>query len=114
MANYTDPIKTREVYSITSSATPTVHADKYMFVSITALAAAITGVTVTGNPVDFQELTFRIKDNGTNRAITWGSQFAAKGVALPTTTTANKLLTTRFQYDSVAAKWGCISSVVEA
>lgn len=112
--NYTDPIKTREVYTITSSATPTVHCDKYMFVSITALAAAITGITVTGSPVDFQELTFRIKDDGNIRNITWGSQFIAKGVPLPTATAAGKLLTTRFQYDSVTAKWGCIASVVEA
>ncbi len=76
--NYTDPIKTRDVWPITSSATPSVHCDKYAYVTITALGAAITGVTVTGTPVDFQELKFRIKDDGTNRAITWGSQFAAK------------------------------------
>lgn len=112
--NYTDPIKTRDVWYIVSDAAPIVSCDKYQFVSITALAAAITGVTVTGSPVDFQELVFRIKDNGTLRAIAFGSQFIAKGVALPTTTAAGKLLTTSFQYDSVTGKWGCIRSVVEA
>lgn len=116
MANYTDPIKTRDVWSITSSATPTYNVDKYQFISITALAVAITSMTSgkSGSPVDFQELTFRIKDDGTNRAITWGADFIAKGVALPTTTAAGKLLTTTFQYDTVTAKWGCIRSVVEA
>ena len=114
MANYTDPIKTKDVWYITSDAAPTISCDKYQFVSITALAAAITGVTISGTPVDFQEMTFRIKDNGILRAITFGSQFIAKGVALPTTTAANKLLTTTFQYDTVTTKWGCIASVVEA
>lgn len=104
------------IATITSSATPAVNTDATDIVTITAQGAAITSMTtnLTGTPKNFDRLMFRIKDDGTNRAITWGSKFEAKGVALPTTTAASKCLTTTFLYDTVTSKWGCISSVQEA
>ena len=99
---------------MTSSATPSVNTDSFDAVTITALAATITGVTVTGTPTDFQRLIFRIKDNGTARGITWGASFEAKGVALPTTTVISKVLTVGFIYDSVSTKWGCVASAQQA
>ena len=69
---------------------------------------------MSGTPTNFQKLIFRIKDDGTARAITRGSDFEAKGVALPTTTTISKVLTTGFIYDTVTSKWGCVASVDEA
>jgi hypothetical protein len=69
---------------------------------------------LSGTPTNFQTLVFRILDNGTNRAITWGASFQAMGTALPTTTTANKVLTVGFIYDSVDSKWGCVASVTES
>lgn len=100
----------------TSSATPTINTDNVSAHSITALAAAITSMTtnLSGTPVNFQELIVRFKDDGTGRAITWGASFEAKGVALPTTTVANKALTVHFLYDTVTSKWGCVASVQEA
>lgn len=107
---------TPRVTTITSSATPTINTDDCDAVTITALAAAITSMTtnLSGTPTNFQKLIFRIKDNGTARAISWGSSFEAKGVALPTTTTLGKVLTVGFIYDTVTSKWGCVASVVEA
>lgn len=107
---------TKRVTTITSNATPTVNTDNCDVVSITALAAAITSMTtnLSGTPTNFQSLVFRILDDGTGRAITWGASFVAKGVSLPTTTTANKLLTVGFLYNTVTSKWECIASVVEA
>ena len=104
------------VTTITSSATPTINTDTCDAVTITALATAITSMTtnLTGTPNNFDRLTFRIKDDGTARAITWGASFVASGVALPTSTTLGKVLTVSFIYDSVKAAWACIASVVEA
>lgn len=107
---------TKRVTTITSSATPTINTDNCDVVSITALAAAITSMTtnLSGTPTNFQTLIFRILDDGTGRAITWGAKFEARGTALPTTTTANKLLTVGFIYDTVDSIWGCVASQNEA
>ena len=115
MFSPTDLIKSREVYYITSSATPNIHTDKYGSVSITALATNITSMTsgLTWVPVDFQPLVIRIKDNGSARAIAWGSKFEARWVNLPTTTVAGKVLTVWFVYDITTLKFGCVSSVQE-
>ena len=104
------------VGTTTSSATPTINTDNYDAYSITAQAAAITSFTtnLSGTPVNFQKLIIRIKDDGTARAITWGTSFEAKGVALPTTTVISKVLTVGFIYDTVTSKWGCVASAQEA
>ena len=104
-----------QVLSIESSATPEINTDNYNFVSITALATDITSMTsgLTGTPNNFDKLIFRIKDDGTTRNITWGDSFEAKGTALPTATTAGKVLTVGFIYDSITSKWGCIASLTE-
>lgn len=107
---------TPRVTTITSSATPTINTDACDAVTITAQAAAITSMTtnLSGTPTNFQKLLIRIKDDGTARAITWGSSFEAKGVAMPTTTVISKVLTVGFIYDSVTSKWGCVASAQEA
>lgn len=103
---------TARVTSITSSATPAVNTDACDCVNITALAAAITSMTssLTGTPVDFDQLEYRIKDNGTARAITWGASFATGTGTLPTTTTLSKVLHVYFEWDAVQTKWICASS----
>ena len=105
---------TARVWTAASDATPDVNSDDYDAVTITALAAAITDVNVTGTPTNFQKLIFRIKDDGTARAIAWGTDFEAKGVALPTTTVLSKVLTVGFIYDTVTSRWGCVASAQEA
>lgn len=112
----TNKRNTARVTTITSSATPTINTDNCDCVTITALAAAINTMTtnLSGTPNNFDKLIFRIKDDGTARAITWGASFVAKGVALPTTTVISKLLTVGFIYDTVATSWGCVASAQEA
>lgn len=101
---------------ITSSATPMYSIDSADSISITALAEAITNMStyLSGVPYDFMPLTFRIKDNGTSRAIAWGSLFENKGATMPTATTLGKVHTVKFLYNSVTSKFGCILAVVEA
>ena len=91
---------------ITQSATPAINTDTVKEAIITGLAQAITGFVMTGTPVAGQRLRVAITDNGTGRAITWGTSFAASNlIALPTTTVATDLLRTEFEYDAVASKW---------
>ena len=94
-----------------SAAEPTINVDNVDAHSITALAAAITSFTtnLTGTPVNFQKLIIRILDNGTGRLITWGASFEDNGAVLPATTTASKLLTVGFIYDTASSKFGCVS-----
>jgi len=102
---------TPRVNTITSSATPSINTDTTDHFTITALAAAITSVTVTGTPTDGQKLMVRIKDNGTARAIAWGASFVASGVApLLTTTVANKTHLCSFVYDSAIADWVAVAT----
>jgi hypothetical protein len=107
---------TQRVTTITSHATPTVNTDDCDVVTITAQAEAITNMStnLSGTETNFQKLIFRILDNGTAQAITWGTAFEPRGVALPTTTVANKLLTVGFIYDTVDNIWGCVASANEA
>lgn len=106
---------TPRVTTIVSNAAPTIDTDNCDAVTITAQGEAITSMTtnLSGTPTNFQKLLIRILDDGTGRAITWGDSFVAKGAALPTTTTANKLLTVGFIYNSVTTKWECVAAVNE-
>jgi len=102
---------TKRITTITSNAAPTVNTDNADAVTITALALAITSMTtnLSGTPTNFQTLIYRILDDGTARAITWGATFQDMGVALPTTTRISKVLTVGFIYDTVDSKWGCVA-----
>ena len=99
------------VLTFTSDATPAINTDLYDVVTITALGAAINTMTsdLSGTPFNFQKLIFRILDDGTARAITWGDSFRDAGVALPSTTVISKLLTVGFIYDTVTSDWGCVA-----
>ena len=108
---FTNKRVTLRVSTEASSATPTINIDNVDAHSITALATAITSMTtnLSGTPTNFQKLIIRFLDNATGRAITWGASFEDNGVALPTTTTASKLLTVGFIYDTASSKWGCVA-----
>jgi hypothetical protein len=108
-------IHTPRVTTIVSHATPTINVDTCDVVTITRQTENITSFTtnLSGTPVNFQKLIVRIEDNDSAHTISWGAKFVAKGVPLPTTTVASKLLTVGFIYDSVLATWGCVASVQE-
>jgi hypothetical protein len=106
------------VTSITTNANPTFNVDNCDAVDITAQAGDIASMTtnMTGTGTNFQRLLVRFKDDGTARAITWGANFVAGGVALPTTTVISKILTVGFIYNTANSlnKWQCVASVQEA
>ena len=63
-----------------------------------ALTAATTFPNPTGSPMDGFGFVIELIDDGTARALTWGSDYAAGFAALPTTTTAGKLWQIAIQY----------------
>lgn len=71
----------------------------------TAQAAAITINNPTGSPADGEKIEIRLKDNGTGRAITFGSEYRALGIALPTTTVASKTMLMSFTRNDADTKW---------
>jgi hypothetical protein len=94
----------------TSTATPSIDCTLYDQYNITALALAITGVTITGTPLDGQKLLIRIKGDATPRTITWGASFTSSGVAtLLGTTAASKTHLVGLVYDAAAALWVCVA-----
>lgn len=94
-----------------ASVTPTFNDDA---VKITALAANVTINNPTGTAVDMKGLVIRIKDNGTSRTITFGAQFRAVGVTLPTATTISKTLYIGAIYNSEDTKWDVVTVKLEA
>ena len=62
------------------------------------LTAAATLPNPTGTPMDGFGFVIELIDDGTARALTWGSDYAAGFAALPTTTTAGKLGQIAIQY----------------
>jgi len=102
------------VQTVTSGATYTHDADNYGRGKITAQAANLTIATPTGSPAPMQSLILRIKDNGTARTISFGTQFRAIGVTLPTTTVVAKTLYLGFIWNSDDTKWDAIAVALES
>lgn len=95
-------------------ATPSTNTDNLDIAEFTGLATAITSMTtnLTGTPINGQMVEFIFLDNGTARAITWGTSFANGGlVNLPTTTVISTVLRVLVQYQTIASlnKWVCIA-----
>lgn len=102
---------TRRTTTVTQSATPTINSDNMDVASITSLAQAITSMTtnLTGTPVQNDFLEIQITDNGTARAITWGTSFSNGGlVNLPTTTVLSTKLRVLLEWDATS-KWTCVA-----
>lgn len=85
-----------------ATVTPTFAYDQ---VNITAQAAGLTIANPTGTAVDGHGILIRIKDNGTARAISWGTQYRAFNDALPTTTTISKTMYVGIVYNAADTKW---------
>jgi len=101
------------IQSVTSSATvtPTFADDA---VNITAQAAALTLANPTGTAADQWGVSIRIKDNGTARAISYGTQYRAIGVTLPTTTVVSKTLYLGMIFNNADTKWDVVAVAQEA
>lgn len=96
------------VQSVTSAATVTPTFDDDL-VKITAQAEALTLANPTGTPIEGLGIVIRIKDNGTTRAISYGTEYRAIDVTLPTATVANKVTYIGMIYNSTATKWDVVS-----
>lgn len=98
--------------STASSGTPTINTDNVEYYKISALAGAITSFTtnLSGSPAEGRRLHIVITDNGTARAISWGSKFESGAATLPTTTTVSTRLDVAFIYNSDTAKWRCLAA----
>lgn len=103
---------TKRVVTVTQSATPTINTDSTDVAYITGLAQAITSMTtnLSGTPVNGDSLIISITDDGTARAITWGTKFESSGlVTLPTTTVLSTRLDVGFLYNIATSKWRCVA-----
>lgn len=103
---------TKRAPAVTQSATPAINTDITDVAHITGLAQAITSMTssLTGTPVEWDTLRIDITDNGTARAITWGTSFEASTVALPTTTVLSTRLDIGFVWNTATSKWRCVAT----
>jgi hypothetical protein len=83
-----------------------------MFI-VTAQAGALLFNNPSGTPTDGQTLIIAVCSSTTAaRALTWGNQFEASTVALPTTTAATTArLTIGFIWRADTSKWTCVASV---
>ena len=105
--------RTPAIQSVTSSATVTPTFDDDA-VKITAQAAGLTLANPTGTPIPMLGMVIRIKDNGTARSITFGSQYRGIGVSLPTTTVISKTLYIAMIYNSDDTRWDVLAVGQEA
>lgn len=92
------------VQSVTSASTITATSTNDM-VRVTALAVAAELANPTGTFSEGQGYVYRIKDNGTARALTWGTKMRGVGGALPTTTTVNKTMYIPVVYNATDDKF---------
>jgi hypothetical protein len=97
------------VQEIVSSASVTPTSSDGLVI-ITAQAEGLTLQNPTGTWLQGQDLMIRIKDDGTNRSIAYGTNYRAIGVILPTFTTATKTIYLGIIYNSseTPAKWDVI------
>lgn len=103
----------------TTTASPFAwNSDSYDQQSFSALANALTINADAGTPTDGQRAVFRIKDNGTVRALTWttgvSKGFRAIGVTLPTTTVINKTVYVGCIYNTADSRWDAVAVAQEA
>lgn len=80
----------------------------------TALSGALTINNPSGTMVQGQALIIRLKDNGTARAITWGSNYRAIGVTLPTTTVISKTMYVAMVWNATDTKFDVTGVALEA
>lgn len=101
------------IQSVTSAATvtPTFAND---LVIITAQAAALTLANPTGTAIPGLGMVVRIKDNGAARTISYGTQYRAVGVTLPTTTVAGKTTYLAMIYNATDGTWDVIAVGTQA
>jgi len=103
---------TPRILSATSYTTDTgtsLNCDNLDQFIVTAQAGALLFNNPTGTPVDGQKLIIAVKGTAA-RALTYGNQFEASTVALPTTTVTTARLNIGFIWRADTSKWVCVAS----
>lgn len=100
-----------QVQSITSAATITATSANDM-VCVTALAVGAQLANPTGTFTEGRGFVYRIKDDGTARALTWGTKMRGIGGALPATTAAGKTMYIPVVYNATDDKFDVILPAV--
>jgi hypothetical protein len=111
-ADRTQPIS-KDPITLSIVSTPSLTPDPYeadMYI-ITALAEAITINNPGGQYLNGKKLVIRIRDNGTSRAISFGSAYRATTVSLPTATTAGKAMYMGFMFNDDEKKWDILANI---
>lgn len=101
------------IQTVTSAATVTALSTND-YVNITAQAEALTIANPSGTPDNFSIIVYRIEDNGTARAITFGAQFRAIGTTLPTTTVSGKIMYIVAIWHSGDSMWDVVNVIQQA
>lgn len=101
-------VGSKRVRTITTSAAPTPNARTEDAFTITALAATTT-IGSPGAGTEMQELTIRIKDNGTPRDINWNAIYRAGiDLPLPRITSANRAMYLKFYFHAADQRWDLV------
>lgn len=98
-----------------SAATLTPNIDTFGIYDLTAQTVALTIANPTGTPRNGDGLIFRIKDDGTSRAISYGTAYQnTSGLDTLVATTAGKWHTIGCMYNSTTSTWQISSFATEA
>ena len=100
-------ITKRNIVATSYTTSTTINSDATDIYTITAQAGALLFNNPTGTPTDGQMVLVRMKDNGTARALTYGTNFASGTATLATTTVLSKWLLQLFEWNSTDSKWYC-------
>ena len=104
--------RTISAANYTTSTTPDISTSDIWV--ITAQAGSLLFNNPIGTPVNADRMIIRLKDNGTARALTYGTQYRALGNALPTTTVISKTMYMGFIWNLTDTKWDLIALTQEA
>lgn len=106
------PIGVREQTVVSAATVTPTHLND--LVTITAQGAGLTLANPSGTPVNGQAMIIRILDDGTARAISYGSEYRSIGATLPTTTVISKTVYLGLIFNAADTKWDCIGVSQEA
>jgi hypothetical protein len=90
--------------SLVSAASLTPDPSMYSEHIFTALASALSIMNTATFPTS-TTITLSIKDDGTARALTWGSAYSGMAYTLPASTVPGKALVMLFRYAPSRARW---------
>lgn len=101
----------------TTTTTLTVNSDNLQHYSVSALGTALSISADAGTPIEGEKLIFRLKDNGTSRALSWANgvsnSYRAVGVVIPSATVTNKTTYVGCIYNTTDSRWDMIAVSTE-